>query len=73
MQEDKAFKEMMCRMVLRCNKVRKHKPKKVKSPVLKIDSLHSEEFPDSEIKGNYYKRENTKEIRGALRNLVSNN
>lgn len=70
MQEDKIFKEMMCRMVFRCNKVRKHKPKKVKSPVLKIDSLHSEEFPDSEIEGKYFKRKDTEGVRSALRNLA---
>lgn len=70
--EEKIHKEMMLRMIMRCNKVRKHKPKKVKETVLKVENLDSKLFPESEIqKKEYYSRSSTSQIRNNLWNLLS--
>ena len=56
-------------MIMRCNKVRKHKPKKVAFPSLKAGSLDSTIFPDSEIKNKSFRRIDTQKVRASLRQI----
>ena len=70
MEEEQVKKEMLLRMIMRCNKMRKHKPKKVKSPALSVGVYESVEFPESGIKKKrYYSPSETYEIRRNLQNL----
>lgn len=70
MEEKQVKKEMLLRMIIRCNKVRKHKPKRVKNPTLSVGVYESIEFPESGIKKKrYYSPSETYEIRRNLQNL----
>ena len=68
MEEEQIKKEMLLRMIMRCNKVRKHKPKKVKDPVLKIGVYESREFPESVLR-KQYRPSSTLTVRNKLRNV----
>lgn len=70
MEEEQVKKEMLLRMIMRCNKVRKHKPKKVKNPVLQIGIYESEEFPERAIKNKvHYSYDETAPVRRHLQNV----
>lgn len=65
-------KEMLLRMIVRCRKVRKHKPKSVEVPALTVTAkglgVDSTLFADSEIKhGTTWSRLDTERIRLAYK------
>lgn len=67
-QEDKW---KLLRMCIRCNKVRKHKPKRAKEPQLVIGGIDSPLFADSEIKHNSFSRLQTGHVRHEMMKLIS--
>lgn len=62
-QEDK---NKLLRMIQRCSKVRKHKPKPVKSHVLTFGGVDAPLFADSEIKEKSRTRTQTDQLRKAM-------
>lgn len=66
--DDEIKKEMLLRMVIRCNKCKKHKPKKVKDPSLTVDRLESELFSE-ELK-RYYTWSEVREVKRNLQNII---
>lgn len=64
--KDEASKEMLLKMIVKCRKSRKHKPKKVAIPALEIGGVASSLFADSEIANKSKSRAETDEVRKAL-------
>lgn len=69
-QEDK-YK--LLKMVIRCNKTKKHKPRKVLEPQLNIGGIDSPLFVESEIENRSFGRLRTDDLRHSLLNLVDEN
>lgn len=59
-------KEMLLRMIVKCKKSRKHKPKKVATPMLEIGGVASTLFADSEVSNRSRTRTETDGVRQAL-------
>ena len=59
-------KEMLLRMIVKCKKDRKHKPRKVAVPVLEVGGLASTLFADSEVSNRSRTRTETDEVRRSL-------
>lgn len=57
-------------MIQRCSKVRKHKPKPVKSHVLTFGRVDAPLFADSEIKEKSRTRDQTNQLRKAMLSLL---
>lgn len=65
-------KEMLLRMIIRCAKVKKHKPKKVADPKLKVGDSEAVIFAEDKIKhAPYWNRQDTNLIRNSLKSLIS--
>lgn len=57
-------------MIIRCNKVKRHKPKKVKEHVLTFGGLEGPLFPESEIQNKSKGRSETRWVRHALESML---
>lgn len=64
--KDEASKEMLLKMIVKCRKSRKHKPKKVAIPALEIGGVASSLFADSEVSNRSRTRTETDEVRQSL-------
>ena len=69
-QEDKW---KLLKMIIRCNKVKKHKPKKVLEPQLSVDRIESPLFVESEIEHKSFSRLSTGFLRHSMMNLIDEN
>lgn len=69
-QEDKW---KLLKMIIRCNKVKKHKPKKVLETQLSVDKIESPLFVESEIENKSFSRLDTEFLRHSMMNLIDEN
>lgn len=71
MEQEEKWK--LLKMIIRYNKTKKHKPRKVLEPQLSIGGVESPLFVDSEVQNTSYGRLKTDHLRHSMLRLVDEN
>lgn len=69
MTPEEIKKLQLLKMIIKCQKSKKHKPKKVARAKLKIDGITSTDFPNT-LPGISYRGDSSVEIREVLTKIV---
>jgi len=72
MEQEMTTRDLVLRMIIRCNKVRKHKPKSVRVPQLTVDGEDSPTFSER-LERKYFLPSRTRKLRESLQNFVAGN
>lgn len=71
-QEETTTRDLVLRMIMRCNKVRKHKPKSVRVPQVSVEGEESPDFIE-QLERKRYSPSQVRRLRGTLQKLASDN